>query len=124
MTTISTEKNLVTLINVFTVAPENQQRLIDLLVEATQGTMRNQPGYISANIHKSLDGTRVTNYAQWRSQADFEAHQTPCDPFLSQEALPVGDLLTLLVTRSQNQERLIPYALAGADRLLKSAAKK
>ena len=35
--------------------------------------MRNQPGYISANIHKSLDGTRVTNYAQWRSQEDFEA---------------------------------------------------
>jgi quinol monooxygenase YgiN len=73
MTTISTEKNLVTLINVFTVTPENQQRLVDLLVEATQSIMRNQPGYISANIHKSLDGTRVTNYAQWRSQADYEA---------------------------------------------------
>jgi len=42
----------------------------------------------------------------------------------SQEALPVGDLLTLLVTRSQNQERLKPYALAGADRLRKSIAKK
>ena len=73
MTTISTEKSLVTLINVFTVAPENQQHLVDLLVEATQKTMKNLPGYISANIHKSLDGTRVTNYAQWRSQEDFEA---------------------------------------------------
>ena len=73
MTTISTEKNLVTLINVFTVTPENQQRLVDLLVEATQSVMRNQPGYISANIHKSLDGTRVTNYAQWRSQEEFDA---------------------------------------------------
>ncbi|HCF84903.1 MAG TPA: antibiotic biosynthesis monooxygenase, partial [Ktedonobacter sp.] len=31
MTTITTEKNLVTLINVFTVSPENQQRLVDLL---------------------------------------------------------------------------------------------
>jgi quinol monooxygenase YgiN len=73
MTTITTEKSLITLINVFTVSPDNQQRLVDLLVEATQHTMRNQPGYISANIHKSLDGTRVTNYAQWRSQEDFEA---------------------------------------------------
>ena len=73
MTTITTEKGLVTLINVFTVTPENQQLLVDLLVEATQYTMRNQPGYLSANIHKSLDGTRVTNYAQWRSQEDFEA---------------------------------------------------
>ncbi|HCJ33753.1 MAG TPA: antibiotic biosynthesis monooxygenase [Ktedonobacter sp.] len=73
MTTITTEKNLVTLINVFTVSPENQQRLVDLLVEATQHTMRKQPGYLSAAIHKSVDGTRVTNYAQWRSREDFEA---------------------------------------------------
>ena len=33
--------------------------------------MRHQPGYVSANIHQSLDGTHVVNYAQWRSQADF-----------------------------------------------------
>ena len=35
--------------------------------------MRQQPGFISANIHRSLDGTKVTNYAQWRSVEDFEA---------------------------------------------------
>lgn len=57
-------------------------------------------------------------------KSDMLAHQTPGDSFLSQEALPVGNLLTLLVTRSQNQERLIAYALAGADRLRKSTAKK
>lgn len=73
MTTITINKNIVTLINVFTVQPENQQRLVDLLIEATKLTMRKQPGYISANIHKSLDGTRVTNYAQWHSKEDFEA---------------------------------------------------
>ena len=73
MTTIATNKNMVTLINVFTVQPENQQRLVDLLTEATKLAMKKQPGYISANIHKSLDGTRVTNYAQWRSKGDFEA---------------------------------------------------
>jgi len=72
MTTITTNKNMVTLINVFTVEPENQQRLVDLLTEATKLAMKKQPGYISANIHKSLDGTRVTNYAQWRSKDDFE----------------------------------------------------
>ena len=73
MTTITTNKNMITLINVFTVQPENQQRLVDLLTEATKLAMKKQPGYISANIHKSLDGTRVTNYAQWRSKDDFEA---------------------------------------------------
>jgi len=73
MVTISKDNDVVTLINVFTVRPEHQQRLVDVLVNATQTVMRNQPGYVSANIHKSLDGTRVTNYAQWRSREAFEA---------------------------------------------------
>jgi heme-degrading monooxygenase HmoA len=63
----------VTLINVFTVAAEDQQRLVDLLVRATGAVMAERQGYVSANIHRSLDGTRVTNYAQWRSREDFEA---------------------------------------------------
>ncbi|MGG6265203.1 antibiotic biosynthesis monooxygenase family protein [Leptolyngbya sp. AN03gr2] len=73
VTTISKEQELVTLINVFKVAPENQQKLVQLLVDATEETMANLPGFISANIHASLDGTRVTNYAQWRSVEDFRA---------------------------------------------------
>src|ERR687891_2586502 len=73
MVTIAKDRDLVTLINVFTVAPEDQQRLVDVLVDATQAVMRKQPGFISANIHRSLDGTRVTNYAQWRSREAFEA---------------------------------------------------
>ena len=35
--------------------------------------MSKQPGFIAANIHRSLDGTQVTNYAQWRSREAFEA---------------------------------------------------
>jgi heme-degrading monooxygenase HmoA len=30
-------------------------------------------GFISANIHRSLDGTRVTSYAQWQRREAFEA---------------------------------------------------
>ena len=73
MTTISTDNKVVTLINVFTVEQENQQRLVDMLIEATEKTMKALPGFVSANIHKSLDGVRVANYAQWRSREDFEA---------------------------------------------------
>ncbi len=73
MTTISEDNKVVTLINVFTVEPENQQKLVDMLVEAPQKTMKNIPGFISANIHKSADGTHVTNYAQWRSEEDYAA---------------------------------------------------
>lgn len=64
MATITKQNNLVTLINVFTVAREHQQALLDLLEQATCEVMAKQPGFISANFHKSLDGTRVVNYAQ------------------------------------------------------------
>jgi heme-degrading monooxygenase HmoA len=35
--------------------------------------MKQLPGFVSASIHRSVDGTKVVNYAQWRSKADFEA---------------------------------------------------
>ena len=63
-TTISTDQDIATLINVFTVNPDNQQQLVDLLDEATTQVIRHQAGFISANIHASLDGTRVVTYAQ------------------------------------------------------------
>ena len=72
MTEIVKNNTITTLINVFTVAPENQQRLVDILIEATESVINKLPGFISANIHKSLDCTHVVNYAQWRSQKDFE----------------------------------------------------
>ncbi|MFI6600753.1 antibiotic biosynthesis monooxygenase family protein [Nonomuraea sp. NPDC050536] len=72
-TTISTEAELATLINVFTVRPERQRELVDLLVTATEEVMRHRPGFISANIHASLDGDRVVNYAQWESAEAFHA---------------------------------------------------
>jgi heme-degrading monooxygenase HmoA len=73
MTTINTSNKCVTLVNVFTVLPQKQDELADILVEATKEVIRFKKGFISANIHKSPDGTRVTNYAQWRTKEDFEA---------------------------------------------------
>ena len=72
MTTISTERDVATLINVFTVTPDKQQRLVDVLAEAAT-TMKRIHGYVSSNLHKSLDGTKVVNYVQWESRQDFEA---------------------------------------------------
>jgi heme-degrading monooxygenase HmoA len=71
-TTIATDQPVVTLINTFTVQPERQDELVRLLVEATELVMRHLPGFVSANIHRGLDGTHVANYAQWRSREDFE----------------------------------------------------
>lgn len=70
---IRADAPVVTLINVFTVDPANQQRLVELWQRATDEVMSHLPGFISANVHRSLDGTKVVNYAQWESQDAFTA---------------------------------------------------
>jgi|KBSMisStandDraft_5_1062788.scaffolds.fasta_scaffold412719_2 quinol monooxygenase YgiN len=69
---IAVDAQVVTLINILEVAPERLSTLVAILEKATDEVMRHQPGFISANLHCSLDGTRVANYAQWRSVEDFE----------------------------------------------------
>jgi quinol monooxygenase YgiN len=76
MSTISKLDNVVTLINVFTVKPEKQAELVKLLDEATAEVMIHIDGFVSANLHASLDGTRVANYAQWRDEAAYRAMLT------------------------------------------------
>jgi quinol monooxygenase YgiN len=73
-TSIISEKQAgVVIINVFTVVPQHQQKLIEMLEDATERVMQHIPGFISANLHKSLDGTKVTNYAQWQSKDALQA---------------------------------------------------
>ena len=72
MATISTV-HVATLVNVFKVEPEKQDELAQILINATEQTMKHLPGFISATMHKSFDGKKVVNYAQWESQKDFEA---------------------------------------------------
>ena len=73
MTTISKDAKLVTFINVFTVEPANQQQLVELLTHVTDTSVRHARGFVSAALHRSLDGTKVTMYAQWRTIEDYEA---------------------------------------------------
>jgi quinol monooxygenase YgiN len=64
---------VVVLVNVFSCPPTNQQRLVEVWQRGTAELMRDLPGCISANIHRSLDGTRVINYAQWSNREAFRA---------------------------------------------------
>ena len=73
MTTIEAHAPYATLINVFTVEPAHAEELSRLLAAATDEVMRHLDGFISANIHRSTDGTRVLNYAQWDSAEAFQA---------------------------------------------------
>ena len=81
----------VTLINVFTVEPANQRQLLELLARATETSVRHAPGFISASLHRSLDGTKVTMYGQWRSVEDYQAmRENPAPlPYL-QQALAIA----------------------------------
>jgi quinol monooxygenase YgiN len=79
------------LINVFTVEPANQQRLVEILARATDVSVRQAKGFISATLHRSIDGTRVTMYAQWESVADYEAmREDPAPRAFFEEALSIA----------------------------------
>jgi quinol monooxygenase YgiN len=69
---VTSDSPAVTLINTFTVSPERQLALVHALDAATAAIFIGADGFISANLHASLDGTRVINYAQWSSQQAYE----------------------------------------------------
>lgn len=75
MTTIAENSGFVTAINVFAVDPSNQQRLLDLLARMTETSVRNLPGFVSAALHRSVDGGKVTMYAQWASAQHYQNYQ-------------------------------------------------
>jgi hypothetical protein len=66
MPSIKAHVGIVTQINVFTVPEGGQPALIEFLKEAAQFAS-STPGWISASVHQSRDGTRVVNYAQTES---------------------------------------------------------
>ena len=82
---------MISLINVFTVDPAYQHRLLDLLARATDEFVSRAPGFVSSTLHRSLDGTKVAMYAQWRSVEDYDAmRRNPGPrPFL-EEALTIA----------------------------------
>jgi quinol monooxygenase YgiN len=80
MPTISKGRAPLTFINVFTVAPENQDELIKLLTEVTEQNVRHHKGFVSASLHRGIDGKKVTMYAQWASVEDYESMRRSSGP--------------------------------------------
>jgi hypothetical protein len=66
MTQTSEKDSMVALINVFTVEPANQQRLVDLLTRATEGSVNRAPGFIASapSQHRRHKGDHVRPVAQ------------------------------------------------------------
>jgi hypothetical protein len=71
MIAIAKDRNLVTLFNALSREPQDQQRLVDSWIRATEEGLEALPGIISAACG-SKAGTRVVNHAQWRSAESWE----------------------------------------------------
>ncbi|MFF2861880.1 antibiotic biosynthesis monooxygenase family protein [Streptomyces rubiginosohelvolus] len=91
-TTIRPSGHLVTLINTFEVDPAKQEELVTVLNEGLDKVFRHRPGFVSAHILASKDGSRVVNYAQWRGPEDVQA--TLADPAAQEYARRTGALGT------------------------------
>jgi len=79
-TTVRVDNSITTLVNVFTVEPDDQPKLFALLQEGTDTMFSKMSGWISTNLLKSRDGRRVVVYSQWRDAKDIEAFRQ--DPSL------------------------------------------
>ena len=95
LTTLDPGAEQVTLINTYTVAPDRAEELVEFLTRSTEETLRYVPGFISANLHVSLDGTQVVNYAQWANrEAPAAARANPRVAALMQEQLQIAQSFT------------------------------
>lgn len=90
--TIRIADNVMTLVNVFTVEPHDQQKLVQVLKEGTQAFFSEQPGFISSSVLASKDGRRAINYSQWRSAKDIETFRD--DPYFAPYVRRIAALAT------------------------------
>ncbi|MEO1404047.1 MAG: antibiotic biosynthesis monooxygenase family protein [Cyanobacteria bacterium J06635_1] len=84
ISTIETGRNHLTVVNLLAPPIEKQAALVTLLQQGITEEMSHRPGFISANIHRSLDSNHVLVYAQWESSealqgavAALERGETP-----------------------------------------------
>ncbi|MBW8303773.1 MAG: antibiotic biosynthesis monooxygenase [Brevundimonas sp.] len=62
----------VVLINVYRCEPEQQEALMELLTVMVRA-QREAEGFISATLHRGLDGKVAAVHAVWRSRDDWKA---------------------------------------------------
>ena len=80
------------LISVFTVEPENEQKLIALFEEGIAVIFSKQHGYISSSIHKGNDAKRLVLYGQWESEENIDAFRK--QPEVGQYLKKIKELAT------------------------------
>ena len=77
MSEIRQSNKVVTQITVVEAEPDKQDEALSVMKDRAR-FMARQPGCISINLHRSLDGRRIVNYIQWQSRKQLEAaHDAP-----------------------------------------------
>jgi heme-degrading monooxygenase HmoA len=64
-----------TFINTFRCDPRDQAEVVQINVDIVDQVASGFPGFVSASVHRSTDGTRVINYLQWESAEHLAAMQ-------------------------------------------------
>lgn len=59
--------------------PQTQQELIEAFARLQERWVRFYPGYKSAHLFASIDGTRVYNIVHWESEAAFREFERVSD---------------------------------------------
>lgn len=61
------------MVNIFTVNDfSKQQEVVDRLEDDSKQILDKHDGFISTRIHKSVDGTKVMSYVQWKDKESIE----------------------------------------------------
>lgn len=66
-----------TFINTFRCAPQHQDEVVRINIDIIDQVASSSPGFVSATVHSSVDGTRVINYLQWESVEHLTAINAP-----------------------------------------------
>lgn len=75
MPKIITGARYATFINTFICDPSHQEEVVQINIDIVEQVASRFPGFISASVHRSVDGTRVFNYLQWESAGHLAAMQ-------------------------------------------------
>ena len=106
---IEAQTEILTVVNILTPKPEEQERVVNLLQRGMTETMQYQPGFISANIHKSKDSSHVLVYAQW---TDSESLQNAI------ELIEAGNAPSMIEVFSIGNPEYHPYEVVSVHRAI------
>ena len=91
MAMLDLDHQLLTVILLFKVKDGQQTALIEQ-IKPLLDIAKQQPGFISTCLHRSLDGIKVANYAQWASETDLQKfRQRPEVPAIAAKLLDLAD---------------------------------